>query len=119
MGDDLGLAFADINGVDPFTAKIGVDLPAQFGVDADVNINGTVPLADGPIMGIVGQVDDTPGFEGGFDHHVQFGQDRQYAAAALVSGGDDVFDQFVLLHRSDRFQLWSKTSPRLELFWPL
>lgn len=54
LGDDLGLAFADIGGVDPFASKSCIDVLFQLGVDADVNIDGTVSFADGPVMGVVG-----------------------------------------------------------------
>lgn len=54
LGDDLGLALADIDGVDPFASKSCVDLLFQLRVDADVNIDGTVSFANGPVMGVVG-----------------------------------------------------------------
>lgn len=116
LGDDLRLAFADIGGVDPFASKPCIDVLFQLGADADVNINGTVSFADGPVMGVVGQVDDPSGLEGVSDLDVQFGQERQDAAAALVGGGDQVFDQFIALHRSDRFQPGTKRRPYMNHF---
>lgn len=82
-GDDLGFAFANILGVDPFAAKIGIDVAVQFGVDAHVNIHGTIFFVGGFVMGAIGQVDNASGLERGLDLHVQFRQDRQHAAAAL------------------------------------
>lgn len=110
MGDDLGLALADIGGVDPFASKSCIDLLFQLRVNADVNIDGTVSFTDRPVMGVVGQLDDPSGLEGGSDLNVQFGQERQDAAPALVRGGDQVFDEFVAFHRSHQFQPRTSTA---------
>jgi hypothetical protein len=48
---DLGLALANIGAVNPFAAKTGVNTIIERGVDAYVNIHGTVFLAGGFVTG--------------------------------------------------------------------
>ena len=115
QGDKLVGALADVLGVAPLAAVVVVDVPDDERVDAHLDLDGAVLLADRAVVCAVGHLHDTPGFEGLLRGAVEGGQHRQHRAHALVGAFGDLLDELVTAERGGRFQARTELRVGLDL----